>query len=100
MSSYQLTIENHPSQAAHPFTGEPLFDDDGKPVPLFPDQRSIRLDGRVIAYVANGNAMFIVPRESLGVIADEAVELAASIGAEQTHFVPQPKEPIEVDDEE
>ena len=74
--SYSLTIENHPAQARHPFTSEPLVDNDGLPVPLFPDQRSIKLDGRLIAYVSNERKiMFLVPLGKLGVIAKEAEEL-------------------------
>ena len=90
MADYKLTIENHPSQARHPISDEPLFKD-GKPVPLFPDQRSIKLDGTIIAYVnAAGKVMFIMPENKLpGTIADEALDLAASEygGKSEVHFV-------------
>ena len=56
--NYQLILANHPAQAR--FAGKPLFDDDGAPIPLFPDQRSIRLDGRVIALVSQSRLSFIV----------------------------------------
>jgi len=75
MSDYTLTIENHPAQARHPITGKPLFRA-GVPVPLFPDERSVRLDGVVIAYVSDKkNVLFIVPESRLGPIAAEAVAL-------------------------
>lgn len=64
--AYEITLGNHPSQARHPFTNEPLFDNDGVAVPLFPDQRSVMLDGRVIAYVSESrNVQFIYPVETL-----------------------------------
>ena len=49
----ELTLGNHPAQARHPVTSKPLFDRSGEPVPhkLVENQRSIRLDGFVIAYV-------------------------------------------------
>jgi len=48
-----LTLGNHPAQARHPDTGKPLFDNNGEPVPhkLVENQRSLRLEGYVIAYV-------------------------------------------------
>lgn len=66
-------LKNHPAQARHPFTKEPLFND-GQPVPLFPKQRALAFDGRIIAYISEyGNVGFIVPQERLGeVIVDEA----------------------------
>jgi len=64
--AFSLTLGNHPSQARHPVTGKPWFDEDGIYVPLFPDQRSIKLDGFVIAYVsADGNIAFLAPFENL-----------------------------------
>ena len=35
----EIEIRNHPAQARHPVTTAPLFDDDGMPVPLFPEER-------------------------------------------------------------
>lgn len=41
-----ITLTNHPAQARHPLTKQPLFEADGvTPVPLFPERRCIRLDG-------------------------------------------------------
>ena len=82
--SYELTIGNHPAQQRHPLTREPLFDEDGNPVPLFPDQRSVKLDGTVIAYVGKNrqgdkwNVCFLHPHKALGVIAQEACDLVNS----------------------
>lgn len=46
----QFELRNHPSQARHPITKAPLTDESGKPVPLFPEMRSIYLDGKLIGY--------------------------------------------------
>ena len=75
--AFNLTLGNHPSQAIHPATGKPWFDAENKPVPKFPDQRSIRLDGYVIAYVSElGNIAFIAPYSRLPKgVREEAKEL-------------------------
>lgn len=56
----QVEIRNHPAQARNPVTDEPLVDAAGKPVPLFPDQRSIYVDGHMVAYAQpkTGNIQF------------------------------------------
>ena len=106
MSNYKLTIENHPSQMRHPITQEPLFDKDGKPVPLFPDQKSIRLDGRIIAYMIleTKKVLWIMPKHKLGPIADEGLELAEAFfgKVEGEHSPPEMEETVDddVDDEE
>lgn len=46
-------LRNHPAQARHPRTDEPLFDDDGNPVPLISDQRAIYMDGVLIGYCSS-----------------------------------------------
>ncbi len=51
----------HPAQARHPISNAPLFDDDGKPVPLLTDHRAIRLDDFVIGYASKHGITFIVP---------------------------------------
>jgi len=64
-----IEVKNHPAQAQNPVTGEPLKDEQGKPVPLFPDERSVWLDGKTVAYIGsppNYPLMFIVPAERLG----------------------------------
>lgn len=64
--SFNLRLANHPAQARNPVTNAPLFDADGVPVPLFPDQRSVYLDGFLVAYVnASGNISFIMPESKL-----------------------------------
>lgn len=77
--TYTLTMGNHPAQARHPLSGEPMFDSDGEPVPLFPNERSVRLDGHVIAYVSEaGNIGYRIPSSRLGeAITSEIVELVA-----------------------
>lgn len=100
---YQLEITNHPAQARHPFSKLPLVDNDGVPVPLFPDQRSIKLDGRIIAYVSEKrNISFLIPLGRLGVIAKEAEELVANqMGpVPNVNAVPEPRsEAIETETE-
>ena len=101
--TYKLTLENHPAQAVHPFNRQRLFDADGKPVPLFPKQRSVKLDGRVIALVnESGHISFIVPLSKLGVIADEAKLLVGNeFGAVGKVFaIAERTIPVEVDEDE
>ena len=50
--SMKIELRNHPAQARHPITREPLKDEEGGPVPLFPNQRGVFLDGYCIGYVA------------------------------------------------
>ena len=78
MANMKFEIANHPAQALHPFTKEPLVDDAGKPVPLIIDQRALLLDGKLIAYLLpKRKVSFIVPIERLGqAVADKAVEFA------------------------
>lgn len=70
-----ITLENHPSQARDEETDEPLFDAAGKPVPLFRDQRSIVVDGKIQAYLvlATGDVQFVRAKDE---------ELAQYIAAE------------------
>ena len=104
-AQYKLEIDSHPAQALHPFTKKPLFDDDGKPIPLFPDEKSIRLDGRIIAYVTKDRAiMWLYRRDKLGAIADAAVELVEKeFGSPATAEVESQGSPVpqnEEDDED
>ena len=47
----KITFRNHPSQRRHPIKkDEPLLDDDGQPVPLFPELRAIYLDDVMCGY--------------------------------------------------
>lgn len=63
MATLEFELRNHPSQERHPTTNEPLEDKDGRPVPLFPDQRSLWIVGdspKMIAYVSScKNVAFI-----------------------------------------
>lgn len=76
----QITLANHPSQARDPDTNEPLFDQHGKPVPLFKDQKAIQVDGRNRAYMtlASGDVQFIkaMDEELAQYIAAEGRKLA------------------------
>jgi len=103
--SFNLSIGNHPSQARHPITGKPWFDEQGVYIPLFPDQRSIKLDGFVIAYVsAEGNIAFLAPFENLPPgLKSQALEMVAAEFIEPKNVVAPPKmkvpQPEEDDDE-
>lgn len=67
LSDIQVELRPHPAQARHPITNEPLFHDDGSPVPLIEDQLSIWVDGRMVGYTnqARTRAMFITPPSAL-----------------------------------
>ena len=45
-----LTLTSHPTPAIDPDTRKILTDVAGVPLPAFPDQRAIRLDGVLIGY--------------------------------------------------
>lgn len=66
---HELTLGEHPSRSKHKLTGEMI--------PTFPDQRSVRLNGKVIGYVGeNGNIGFIFPEKVITkAIIEEAKEL-------------------------
>ena len=90
-TSYTLEIGDHPAQMRSPVTKEPMFKD-GKPVPLFPNQKSVKLDGRIIAYVNEKHkVLFIVPESKLGPIAAEAIELVKKeLGDGGSHMISEP----------
>lgn len=95
-----LEICNHPAQARHPATGKPLFDD-GVPVPLFPNQRAIKLDGYVIAYVSPTlDVFFLGPIEKVGqAVVDAATELVQrELGEPGSVKTPLAMEKIDADD--
>mgnify|MGYP000893513108 CR=1 FL=1 len=48
----RIELRNHPAQARHPYTDEPLWYDEArtKPVPLITDQRAVFLDGVLVGY--------------------------------------------------
>jgi len=48
-----ITFRNHPAQARHPDTREPLVDAAGDPVPMFPELRAIYLDGVMCGYCSS-----------------------------------------------
>lgn len=83
-------------------TKEPLFDNDGKPVPLFPDQRAITFEGRYVGYVnAKGDIAFIVPETQLTapVVAEARALVAKEFQAGgKCHIVPDVVEPEEDDE--
>lgn len=104
---FQIEFRNHPAQARHPFTKQALFDDNGKPVPLFPQQRSIWVDGVFCGYVGDPplrNVAITRPRSQLGeaLIAEihQAVEREFGPGKVMA-IVPEPIDvPIEQDEDE
>lgn len=101
-----LTIGNHPAQARHPKTKKPLFDSNGQPIPhpLVENQRSLRLDGFVIAYVIpNGDKCricYLARYQKLPkAISDEAIELVEKefmpVESVNSPLTPLPKEEID-----
>ncbi len=58
----KITLTNHPAQARHFQTDEPIWDDDGKPVPLVSNQKAIRMDGVLIGYCG------LTPAEPISII--------------------------------
>ena len=60
-----VELTQHPGQAKHPVTNEPLFDDHGGPVSLLPDLRSIRLDGFIIGYASKHKICFTIGKTKL-----------------------------------
>lgn len=79
MSDYNLQLTAHPSVARHPTTNQPL-EKDGVPVPLLPDFRAIRLDGRIIGYVNHrGQIAYKVPKANIpAAILDEVDAMVAT----------------------
>lgn len=80
-----VTLRNHPAQARHPVTDAPLFEEDGTPVPMITDQKTVMLDGFQVGYITvagpgRGNVQFTrhVP-ESLTQRIAEAARAAAGI---------------------
>jgi len=98
-----ITFRNHPAQARHPHTKQPLFTETGEPVPLFPDQRGIYLDGYLIGYCS------AVPDQPVCLIVHLPVEQLDIIGAKVSETFGQPdsvnmpplmpENPLEEDDE-
>ena len=110
MAKIELRIINHPAQARHPFTNQPLVDDQNRPVPLFPDQRAISIDGGgILAYVVPVKAagtwkvLFIKPKQQLGVIVEMACKLVEEqLGPiEKKHVITELAEELqsEIEDE-
>ena len=74
-----VELTQHPAQARHPVTNEPLIDDHGAPVPLLPTQRAIRLDGFVIGYASKHGICFTIGESKLPqTVKDSAISLVES----------------------
>ena len=74
-----VELTQHPGQARHPVTNEPLIDDHGAPVPLLPTQRAIRLDGFVIGYASKHGICFTIGESKLPqTVKDSAISLVES----------------------
>ncbi len=62
----EITITEHPATANHPIRTNEKLVVDGKPVPLLPDHKAVRLDGFIVAYVLpNRRVSYIVPEAKL-----------------------------------
>lgn len=66
----KFAIRNHPAQLS--IAGVPQYDDDGIPVPLFPDQKALTLDGRMIAYISKHGVSFTICLNRLGPVVHKA----------------------------
>ena len=73
----KLELKNHPAIADHPTKpGQKLTDENGVGIPLFPDERSVWLDGSMIGYIgpAPGRGFnSLVPKSRLPVQLLDAV---------------------------
>lgn len=101
-----IEVKDHPARASHPITHEPLLDDNGNPVPLFPEEKSVWLDGSMVAYIGSppGRAlMFITPKERLGAyVVDrirEQVLVQTNHEVKKLVSVPEPQDEPESDDD-
>lgn len=94
-----VTFRNHPSQARHPVSNAPLFDN-GEPVSLFPQQRAIYLDGIMCGYCSiNGGPVTLV-RGNLEEFHIEAIEKAVSEQFGKPASMNMPPAAPEMDEEE
>ncbi len=55
-----VELRQHPAQARHPVTNDPLFDEDGNPRPLLPDQRAVYWDDICIGYASKHGVAFTI----------------------------------------
>ena len=85
-----IELRPHPSQARHPRTDEPLTDSNGDPVPLFPNQRGIYLDGHLVGFVCEPprrNLAFIVQGLPEAVKTEAADLVAAEFGGDDNRSI-------------
>jgi len=94
---FKVELKQHPAQAIHPITRAKLFRDDGTPVPLFPNQRSIYVDGYFVGYVCEPPARRVAFINSRCNIPELIAEVQAAVEAEfgVTPTVTHVPEPIE-----
>ena len=85
----KFELRNHPAQARHPITKEPLVKD-GAPVPLFPDMRGIYLDGVLIGYCGDkaDKPVSLIVSGSEALLADVKQFVTKSIGAPKSVSAP------------
>lgn len=101
----KIELRDHIAQARHPITREPLYHE-GKPVPLFPDQHSIWLDGAMVGYVCgppNYNIAFIVPESQIPEFVRKLIveQVRITVGVEKPNVmsVQEPRQPEPEDDD-
>lgn len=73
----QVEIRNHPAQARHPITDAPLFEADGTPVPLLPNDRAVYLDGALVGYTSLDGPVTLtvaLPQAAVDAIAAKVAE--------------------------
>lgn len=94
-----INVELRPHPAVAQLDGKPLIADDGTPVPLLPDQRSVWLNGLMVGYCgANPGTplSFIVgprrlPPAVREIVATKVAELRGG-SASKTTVVPDPED--------
>jgi len=95
-----ITLTNHPAQAR--FNGVPQFHE-GKPVPMFPNSRAIRLDGMIVGYVEieEGKPIsFIVSPNKLPQAMRDIIEVEVRKQLNTSGPVAQVPERVEIDEDD
>lgn len=85
LTNLNLELRAHPAQAR--LAGVPLTDSEGKPVPMFPDQRSVWLNGKMVGYCGTAQGApisLIYDQRKIPVVVREAIRefVAAELGNE------------------
>lgn len=89
-----IELRDHPTQARHPITNEPLIGEDGRPVPAFPDDRSVWLDGVSIGYTSVTGPITLITAVSPTI----ATAIIAHVESELGHAPRKLAQPLSAED--